>query len=153
VRTFSPKPSDIQRAWHVLDAEGQVLGRVATEAATLLRGKHKPIYAPHVDTGDHVVIVNAAKLDLGARKLTEKRYYRHSGYPGGLRTESLEHLLARDPERVVRLAVRGMLPKNRLGRAMLRKLRVYAGPEHPHAAQQPRPRAVPSKRGRDAAAV
>ena len=139
MRTFSPKPSDIQRAWHVIDAEGQVLGRVATEAATLLKGKHKPIYAPHVDTGDHVVIVNAAKLDLGTRKLTDKQYYRHSGYPGGLRTESLEHLLARDPERVVRLAVRGMLPKNRLGRAMLRKLRVYAGPEHPHAAQKPVP--------------
>ena len=132
MRTFTPKPADINRAWHVIDAEGQVLGKVATEAATLLRGKHKPIWAPHVDTGDHVVIVNAAKLDLSARKLADKRYHRHSGYPGGLSSESLEHLLGRDPERVVRLAVRGMLPKNRLGRAMIRKLRVYAGPTHPH---------------------
>ena len=141
MRTFTPKPADINRAWHVIDAEGQVLGKVATEAATLLRGKHKPIWAPHVDTGDHVVIVNAAKLDLSARKLADKRYHRHSGYPGGLSSESLEHLLGRDPERVVRLAIRGMLPKNRLGRAMIRKLRVYAGPTHPHQAQQPQPRA------------
>jgi large subunit ribosomal protein L13 len=146
LRTFTPKPSDITRAWHVIDADGAVLGKVATQAATLLKGKHKPIYAPHVDTGDHVVIVNAAKLDVSPRKLADKQYHRHSGYPGGLRTESLEHLLARDPERVVRLAVRGMLPKTRLGRQQLRKLRVYAGPEHPHAAQQPQPFAVASKR-------
>jgi large subunit ribosomal protein L13 len=139
VRTFSPKSADIQRAWHVIDAEGAVLGRLATQVATLLRGKHKPIYAPHVDTGDHVIVVNAAKLDLSARKLADKRYHRHSGYPGGLSTESLEHLLARDPERVVRLAVKGMLPKGRLGRAMIKKLRVYAGDSHPHAAQQPQP--------------
>ena len=109
-------------------------------------GKHKPIWAPHVDTGDHVGIVNAAKLDLSARKLADKRYHRHSGYPGGLSSESLEHLLGRNPERVVRLAIRGMLPKNRLGRAMIRKLRVYAGPTHPHQAQQPQPRALASKR-------
>ncbi len=146
MRTFTPKPADINRAWHVIDAEGQVLGKVATEAANLLRGKHKPIYAPHVDTGDHVIVVNAAKLDVSPRKLADKVYHRHSGYPGGLSTESLEHLLARDPERVVRLAIRGMLPKNRLGRAQLRKLRVYAGPVHPHAAQQPQPRALASKR-------
>ena len=146
MRTFTPKPADINRAWHVIDAEGQVLGKVATEAATLLRGKHKPIWAPHVDTGDHVVIVNAAKLDLSARKLADKRYHRHSGYPGGLTSESLEHLLGRDPERVVRLAIRGMLPKNRLGRAMIRKLRIYAGPTHPHQAQQPQPRQLASKR-------
>jgi large subunit ribosomal protein L13 len=146
LRTFTPKPSDINRAWHVIDAEGQVLGKVATEAANLLRGKHKPIWAPHVDTGDHVIVVNAAKLDLSPRKLADKQYHRHSGYPGGLSTESLEHLLARDPERVVRLAIRGMLPKNRLGRAQLRKLRVYAGPAHPHAAQQPQPRALASKK-------
>jgi large subunit ribosomal protein L13 len=146
VRTFTPKPADITRQWHVIDAEGKVLGRVATEAANLLRGKHKPIYAPHVDTGDHVIIVNASKIDVSARKLADKAYYRHSGYPGGLRTESLEHLLERDPERVVRLAVRGMVPKNRLGRATLRKLRVYAGPNHPHTAQQPQPREIPSKR-------
>ena len=142
MRTFTPKPADINRAWHVIDAEGQVLGKVATEAATLLRGKHKPICAPHVDTGDHVIVINAAKLDLSARKLADKRYHRHSGYPGGLTSESLEHLLGRDPERVVRLAIRGMLPKNRLGRAMIRKLRIYAGPTHPHPAQQPQPRAA-----------
>jgi large subunit ribosomal protein L13 len=147
VSTFTPKQSDIQRAWHVIDAEGQVLGRVATEVATLLRGKHKPIWAPHVDTGDHVIVVNASKLALSPRKLEQKRYFRHSGYPGGLREERLAHLLERDPERVVRLAVRGMLPKNRLGRSMLRKLRVYAGPTHPHAAQQPQPRALAGARG------
>jgi large subunit ribosomal protein L13 len=139
VRTFSPKPADIQRAWHVIDAEGAVLGRLSTEVARLLRGKHKPIFAPHVDTGDHVIVVNAAKLDLSARKLADKRYHRHSGYPGGLSTESLEHLLARDPARVIRLAVKGMLPKGRLGRATIKKLRVYAGDSHPHSAQQPQP--------------
>ena len=146
MRTFTPKPADINRAWHVIDAEGQVLGKVATEAANLLRGKHKPIYAPHVDTGDHVIVVNAAKLDISPRKLADKQYHRHSGYPGGLTSESLEHLLGRDPERVVRLAIRGMLPKNRLGRAQIRKLRIYAGPVHPHAAQQPQARALASKR-------
>ena len=140
--TFTPKPSDIERAWHVVDADGMVLGRVATQVATLLRGKHKPIWAPHVDTGDHVIVVNAAKLAVTPRKADQKRYFRHSGYPGGLREEQLAHLLERDPERVVRLAVKGMLPKNSLGRSMLRKLRVYAGPTHPHAAQRPQPRAV-----------
>lgn len=144
--TFSPKPANVTRAWHVVDADGQVLGRVATQVATLLRGKHKPTWAPHIDCGDHVIVVNAAKLDLSARKLTGKRYHRHSGYPGGLTAESLEHLLARDPERVVRLAVKGMLPKGRLGRRMIKKLKVYAGPNHPHAAQQPQPFALPSKR-------
>jgi large subunit ribosomal protein L13 len=151
LRTFTPKPGDITRSWHVIDAEGAVLGKIATQAATLLKGKHKPIYAPHVDTGDHVIIVNAAKLDLSARKLADKQYHRHSGYPGGLTTESLEHLLARDPERVVRIAVRGMLPKNRLGRAQLKKLRVYAGAEHPHSAQKPEPFVVASKRTEPAA--
>jgi large subunit ribosomal protein L13 len=146
LRTFTPKPADINRAWHVIDAEGQVLGKVATEAANLLRGKHKPIWAPHVDTGDHVIVVNAAKLDVSPRKLADKQYHRHSGYPGGLSTETLEHMLQRDPERVVRLAIRGMLPKNRLGRAQIRKLRIYAGPVHPHAAQQPQARALASKR-------
>jgi large subunit ribosomal protein L13 len=145
VRTFTPKPADIERAWHVVDADGAVLGRLASQVATLLRGKHKPIYAPHADTGDHVIVVNAAKLDLSARKLADKRYRRHSGYPGGLREESLEHLLARDPERVVRLAVKGMLPKGRLGRSMIKKLKVYAGPTHPHAAQQPKPYALISR--------
>ena len=144
--TFSPKPADITRAWHVVDADGAVLGRLASEVATLLRGKHKPIYAPHVDTGDHVIVVNASKLDLSARKLADKRYHRHSGYPGGLTSESLEHLLARDPERVIRIAVRGMLPKTRLGRQMIKKLRVYAGPTHPHIAQLPQPRVLVSKR-------
>ena len=115
MRTFTPKPADITRQWHVIDAEGKVLGKVATEAANLLRGKHKPIYAPHVDTGDHVIIVNADKIDVSARKLADKRYYRHSGYPGGLREESLEHLIQRDPERVVRLAVRGMIPRTASG--------------------------------------
>jgi large subunit ribosomal protein L13 len=146
LRTFTPKPEDIQRSWHVIDADGLVLGRVATQAAGLLKGKHKPTYAPHVDTGDHVIIVNAAKLDVSQRKLADKQYHRHSGYPGGLTSESLEHLLARDPEKVVRLAVRGMLPKTRLGRKQLKKLRVYAGPEHPHIAQQPAPFAIASKR-------
>lgn len=151
LRTFTPKPGDLQRSWYVIDADGQVLGRVATQIATLLKGKHKPIYAPHVDTGDHVIVVNAARLDVSPRKLSGKQYHRHSGYPGGLSTESLEHLIARDPERVVRLAVRGMLPKTRLGRKQLRKLRVYAGPEHPHAAQQPAPFTMASKRAEPAA--
>lgn len=140
MRTFTPKSSDIQRAWFVVDADGAVLGRMATEIATLLRGKHKPIWAPNVDVGDHVVVVNAAKLDVSARKAAAKQYYRHSGYPGGLSQQSLERMLERHPDRVVTLAVRGMLPKGRLGRAMLRKLRVYAGPTHPHSAQQPQPR-------------
>jgi large subunit ribosomal protein L13 len=146
VRTFQPRSADITRAWHVLDADGAVLGRLASEAAQLLRGKHKPIWAPHLDVGDHVVVVNAAKLSISPRKASDKQYHRHSGYPGGLRSESLEHLLARNPERVVRLAVRGMLPKGPLGRQMLRKLRVYAGPTHPHSAQQPVARALTSAR-------
>jgi len=145
VHTFTPKAEDIDRAWHVIDADDAVLGRVATEAATLLRGKHKPIYAPHVDTGDHVIVLNAAKLRITERKATDKLYYRHSGYPGGLRSESLEHLLARDPEKVVRRAIRGMLPKTRLGRRQLKKLRVYAGPTHPHVAQQPHARVLARK--------
>ena len=146
MRTFQPKPADIQRAWHVVDAEGVVLGRLASEVASVLRGKHKPIWAPHVDTGDHVIVVNAAKLDISQRKLTDKLYRRHSGYPGGLRSESLEHLLARSPEEVVRRAVRGMLPKGPLGRMMLKKLKVYAGPTHPHSAQQPQPRQLVARR-------
>jgi large subunit ribosomal protein L13 len=145
VRTFTPKPADVQRAWHVIDAEGKVLGRVATEAAHLLRGKHKPIWAPNVDVGDHVVIINASKLDVSLRKSTDKLYYRHSGYPGGIRSESLERLLERAPDRVIKLAVKGMLPKSRLGRSMLKKLRVYAGPTHPHQAQSPQPHELPSR--------
>ena len=145
-RTYTPRASEIERQWFVVDADGETLGRLASRIAQLLAGKHKPGYATHMDTGDHVIVVNAAKLDLSPRKLADKQYHRHSGYPGGLTTESLEHLLQRDPERVVRLAIRGMLPKTRLGRAQLRKLRIYAGPAHPHAAQQPQPRALASKR-------
>jgi large subunit ribosomal protein L13 len=137
VRTFTPRASDIKRAWHVVDADDVVLGRLASEVAKVLRGKHKPIYAPHVDTGDHVIVINAAKIHVGGAKAQDKLYYRHSGYPGGLRAENFEHLLARNPERIIRLAVKGMLPKGPLGRQMLRKLKVYAGPTHPHAAQQP----------------
>jgi large subunit ribosomal protein L13 len=137
LRTFSPRPADITRRWLVIDAENAILGRLSTEVATLLRGKHKPIWAPHVDTGDHVIVINASKLAIDPKKATDKLYHRHTGYPGGIRTESLEHLLARNPERVIRLAVRRMLPKNPLGRSMLKKLKIYGGPTHPHFAQQP----------------
>jgi len=137
--TYSPKASEIQRDWYVVDAEGMVLGRLATEVARLLRGKHKPTFAPHLDTGDHVIIINADKVVLTSGKADKKMVYRHSGYPGGLRTRSYADLLAQRPEEAVRRTVRGMLPKTRLGRAQLRKLKVYAGPTHPHAAQQPRP--------------
>ena len=137
--TYSPKASEIQRDWYVVDAEGMVLGRLATEVARLLRGKHKPTFAPHLDTGDHVIIVNADKVVLTSGKADKKLVHRHSGYPGGLRTRTYADLLAQRPEEAVRRTVRGMLPKTRLGRAQLRKLKVYAGPTHPHAAQQPRP--------------
>jgi large subunit ribosomal protein L13 len=146
VRTFQPKPSDVQRAWHVIDADGAVLGRLASESATLLRGKHKVIWAPQADVGDHVIVINAARLDVSVRKAQDKRYWRHSGYPGGIRSESLEHLMARSPEQVVRRSIRGMLPKGPLGRQMLKRLRVYSGPTHPHAAQQPTERALTSTR-------
>jgi large subunit ribosomal protein L13 len=139
VRTFSPKASDIQHQWHVIDASDVVLGRLASHTATLLRGKHKPIFAPHVDTGDFVIVVNAEKVALSGRKLEQKRAYRHSGYPGGLRSMAYGELMSRHPERVIEKAVRGMLPKNSLGRSMLRKLKVYAGPDHPHQAQKPVP--------------
>lgn len=137
MRTFSPKPTDIQRAWHVVDADGLVLGRLATEVARVLRGKHKPIFAPHVDTGDFVVIVNASKVVMTSNKAEKKVVYRHSGYPGGLKEQRYSDLLDKNPEEAVRRAVRGMLPKNTLGRNMLKKLKVYSGPEHPHQAQQP----------------
>jgi large subunit ribosomal protein L13 len=146
VRTFSPKPTEIERAWHVIDADGAVLGRLAADAATLLRGKHKPTWAPHVDAGDHVIVVNAAKLAVSPRKAEDTVYWRHSGYPGGIKSESLGRVLERHPEKVVRRAVKGMLPKGPLGRKMLRKLRVYAGPTHPHAAQKPVARAQPARR-------
>jgi large subunit ribosomal protein L13 len=139
VRTFSPKAADIQHQWHVIDASDVILGRLASHAAILLRGKHKPIFAPHVDTGDFVIVVNAEKIALSGRKLEQKRAYRHSGYPGGLRAVAYGDLLEKHPERLIEKAVRGMLPKNSLGRGMLRKLKVYAGPEHPHQAQQPVP--------------
>jgi large subunit ribosomal protein L13 len=139
VRTFSPKDSDITRQWHVIDATDVVLGRLASHVAVLLRGKHKPIFAPHVDTGDFVVVVNADKIALSGDKLQDKRAYRHSGYPGGLRSMSYGELMEKHPERAVEKAVRGMLPKNTLGRKSLTKLKVYAGPDHPHQAQQPKP--------------
>jgi large subunit ribosomal protein L13 len=139
VRTFSPKAADVQRQWHVIDASDIVLGRLASQAAILLRGKHKPVFAPHLDTGDFVIIVNASKVALTGNKLADKRAYRHSGYPGGLRAVAYGDLMASSPERAVTKAVKGMLPKNTLGRHMLRKLKVYAGPEHPHQAQQPVP--------------
>jgi len=146
VRTFHPKESDIHHAWHVIDAEGIVLGRLASEIAPLLRGKHKPTFAPNVDGGDHVIVVNASKIDISLRKSEDKLYYRHSGYPGGIRSESLGQLLGRNPERVIKLAVRGMLPKTRLGRAQLKNLRVYSGPTHPHAAQMPQTRVITTAR-------
>ena len=139
MRTFSPKPGDVQRQWHVIDATDVVLGRLATQAATLLRGKHKPIYAPHVDTGDFVIVINADKVALTGNKRADKVEYRHSGFPGGLRATSYDDLLAKNPRRVVEKAVKGMLPHTTLGRHMLTKLKVYAGPEHPHQAQKPVP--------------
>jgi large subunit ribosomal protein L13 len=137
VSTYTPKPGEIARTWHVIDAQDVVLGRLATQAATLLRGKHKPQFAPHVDTGDFVVIINAEKVAVAPSKLGEFRY-RHSGYPGGLSRRTVGELLETKPERVVELAVRGMLPKSTLGRRQLKKLKVYAGPEHPHSAQKPK---------------
>lgn len=135
MKTYTPKIGDVERAWHVIDAEGKNLGRIATEAAQLLKGKHKVIYAPHLDTGDFVIIVNAAKLDTSRKRLEDKMYYRHSGYPGGFRKASLKEYMADRPEWVVRSAIKGMLPRNRLGAAMLRKLKIYSGPTHPHEAQ------------------
>ncbi len=137
--TYSTKPSDVTRAWHEVDADGLVLGRLATEVARLLRGKHKVIFAPHLDTGDHVIIVNAAKVVLTSDKADKTFAHRHSGYPGGLRTRSYRQELEIRPEELVRRTVKGMLPKGPLGRQMLRKLKVYAGPTHPHAAQSPTP--------------
>ncbi len=136
--TYSPKPGEVERAWHVIDANDIVLGRLATHAATLLRGKHKPQYAPHVDVGDFVVIINAEKVAVHPAKRDEPRY-RHSGYPGGLTKQTVGEMLETKPRRVIELAVRGMLPKNSIGRKQLKKLKVYAGPNHPHTAQQPQP--------------
>ncbi len=135
--TYMAKPDEIKKNWYVIDAEGKPLGRVATEVARILRGKHKPIYTPHVDTGDFVIVINAEKVQLTGKKLQQKQYVRHSGYPGGLKTMSYERLLKEKPERAIEKAVKGMLPHNRLGRAQGRKLKIYSGPEHPHTAQQP----------------
>jgi large subunit ribosomal protein L13 len=136
--TFSPKPTDIQRVWYEIDADGAVLGRLASEVARVLRGKHKPIFAPHVDTGDHVIVINAARVVLSADKAGKKIVYRHSGYPGGIRARTYQQLLDKDAAETVRRAVRGMLPKGALGHQMLKKLKVYAGPGHPHGAQTPK---------------
>lgn len=137
MRTYTPKPGDTERTWYVIDATDVVLGRLATHVATLLRGKHKPSFAPHVDNGDFVIVINAEKVALTGSKLDDKMAYRHSGYPGGLKATSYAQLLERFPERAIEKAVRGMVPKTTLGREQLKKLKVYAGPEHPHAAQQP----------------
>ena len=136
-KTYATKAGDIERSWFIADADGQILGRLATRVATILRGKHKPSFSPNLDTGDFVVIVNAEKITVTGTKLDDKNYYRHSGYPGGLKTVNLRRMLERNPERALTLAVRGMLPSNKLGRQMLKKLKVYAGAEHPHSAQQP----------------
>ncbi len=138
MNTFVTKPSDIKHDWYVVDAQGRTLGRLATRIATVLKGKHKPIYSPSMDTGDYVVVINAEKIVATGHKLDEKMYYRHTGYPGGLRQINLRDQLAKHPERVISAAVRGMLPHNRLGRAMFKKLKVYAGAEHPHAAHKPK---------------
>jgi large subunit ribosomal protein L13 len=137
MKTISAKPETVQRDWYVVDASNKTLGRLCTELARRLRGKHKPIYTPHVDTGDYLVVVNADKVAVTGKKLEDKKYHRFTGYVGNLKTTSLKNLLASHPERVIEIAVKGMLPKNPLGRAMYRKLKVYAGPEHPHSAQQP----------------
>jgi large subunit ribosomal protein L13 len=139
VKTFVATPATRERNWYVVDATGQTLGRLATQIADALRGKRKPEYTPHVDTGDFVIVVNAEKISVTGNKRAEKRYYRHSGYPGGIRSRTLEEMLDRRPEEVIRLAVKGMLPRNRLARKQLTKLKVYAGAEHPHAAQKPEP--------------
>jgi large subunit ribosomal protein L13 len=146
VRTFSPKPSDITRTWRIVDADGLVLGRLATEVASVLRGKHKPTFAPHVDMGDHVIVINADKVVLTSGKADAKMAYRHSGYPGGLTATSYSDLMIDRSDQVVRNAITGMLPKNRLGRHMATKLKVYAGPDHPHEAQSPEPLELPGAR-------
>jgi large subunit ribosomal protein L13 len=135
MKTYSPKAKDIEREWQVIDATDKTLGRIATQVANLLMGKHKPLYASHIDTGDYVVVINAAKVKVTGKKTEQNVYYRHSGYPGGLKSQRLEELFSKDPARVMELAVKGMLPHNRLGRAMLKKLKVYPGNEHPHQAQ------------------
>ena len=139
MRTFTQKQAEIERDWYVVDAEGETLGRLASRIAPILKGKHKPIYTPHLDCGDFVIVVNAEKVRVTGRKLDQKFYHRHSGYPGGLKSISLRDQLDKHPERVLEAAIRGMLPKNKLGRRMIKKLKVYAGDAHPHEAQQPKP--------------
>ncbi|MDW3216186.1 MAG: 50S ribosomal protein L13 [Ilumatobacteraceae bacterium] len=139
MKTYTPKSSEITREWHIVDAEGMVVGRMATEVARLLRGKHKPTYSPHIDTGDHVIIINADKVIMTGDKAAKKQIYRHSGYPGGIKSETFDKFLARKPADAVRRTVRGMVPKGPLGRQQMTKLKVYAGPEHPHHAQAPKP--------------
>lgn len=146
--TYTPKASEVQRSWFVVDADGLVLGRMATEVASILRGKHKPIFTPHLDTGDHVIVINADKVVLTSDKAGKKMVFRHSGYPGGLREQSYADLLARKPAEAVRRTIRGMLPKNRLGRAQISKLKIYAGPVHPHQAQSPEPLELAAARRR-----
>lgn len=143
MKTFSPTPKDIKHVWFVVDAENQVLGRLASQIAHRLRGKHKPEFAPHMDNGDYIIVVNCDKIKVTGTKMHDKMYYRHSGWVGGLRTTSLTEMLAKKPTQVLTLAVRGMLPKNKLARVLLKKLKVYAGPEHPHAAQKPQPLTLP----------
>ena len=138
-KTYTPRAAEIERQWFVVDADGETLGRLASKVARLLSGKHKPMFATHIDTGDHVIVLNASRISVGGDKLRVKMYSRHSGYPGGFRQEALGDLLARRPEEVIRRAVKGMLPRNKLGVQQLRKLKVYAGPEHPHEAQRPQP--------------
>lgn len=139
MKTFSAKPQSVERDWYVVDATDKVLGRLATEIARRLRGKHKPVYTPHVDTGDYIVVINADKIKVTGRKETDKTYYHHTGYPGGMKSITLDKLRDKAPERIIETAVKGMLPKNPLGRAMFRKLKVFAGNEHDHTAQQPQP--------------
>ena len=138
MKTFSAKPAEVRRDWFVIDATGKTLGRMATEIAARLRGKHKPEYTPHVDTGDYIVVVNAEKVAVTGNKQNDKTYYRHSGYPGGIKSMSFDKMVQHAPERIIEIAVKGMLPKNPLGRAMYKKLKVYAGPDHNHTAQQPK---------------
>lgn len=137
MKTYTAKPLEVERKWYVVDADGQTLGRLAAQVASILRGKHKPTYTPHVDTGDHVIIINAEKIHLTGNKLQDKKYYRHSGYPGGIKSVTAGEVLKRHPERVIRAAVWGMIPHNKLGRQVFTKLKIYAGPEHPHQAQTP----------------
>lgn len=149
MKTYTARPADVQRSWLVVDAEGRTLGRLATQIATVLKGKHKPIFTPHIDTGDHVVVINAEKVRLTGKKPQEKMYFRHTMYPGGVHWTNIQKLLEKHPERVIQGAVQGMLPKTKLGRAMIKKLKVYAGSEHPHAAQNPAVWEPTGRGGRD----